>query len=198
MSKQSIPLFPLQTVLYPGGPLPLRIFEPRYLEMVSRCVKEDTPFGVVLLMQGSEVAAEVRTQATGTLATIRDWDKGADGLLGITAIGGDRFRLLAIKQQEDGLNIGDVEVLPPEPEVPVPADYSLLADLLRAAFDDLGDYYALIEQRFDDASWVGYRFAELLPLDMQSKQYCLELDDPLMRLEFIRPYLREMREEMTQ
>ncbi|MGI9292240.1 MAG: LON peptidase substrate-binding domain-containing protein [Gammaproteobacteria bacterium] len=197
MHLESVPMFPLRAVLYPGGPLPLRIFEPRYLDMVGRCVKEQSPFGVLLLMQGSEVGKEVRTQPTGTLARIVDWNQGADGLLGITAIGEDRFRLLKMHQQEDGLNTADIEVLPPEPEIPVPAEHKVLADLLQAAFDDLGEFYTFIEKRFDDASWVGFRFAEILPIDMQSKQYCLELDDPLARLEFIRPYLREMREEQA-
>jgi Lon protease-like protein len=197
MSQQSVPIFPLQTVLYPGGPLPLRIFEPRYLAMVSRCVQEDAPFGVVQLVKGSEVAQAVQTEAQGTLARICDWNQGADGLLGIIAAGEGRFRLRAIQQQDDGLNVGDIELLPPEPEVPVPAEYAVLVELLRASYDDLGEHYASIEPRFDDASWVGYRFAEILPLSMQNKQYCLELDDPLARLEYIRPYLREMREEQA-
>jgi Lon protease-like protein len=197
MSYQSVPIFPLQAVLFPGGPLPLRIFEPRYLDMVSRCVREDTPFGVVQLLQGSEVSQAMQTEATGTLARICDWNQGDDGLLGIIAAGEGRFRLRAIQQQDDGLNVGDIELLPPEPEVPVPAEYAVLVELLRASYDDLGEHYASIEPRFDDASWVGYRFAEILPLSIQSKQYCLELDDPLARLEYIRPYLREMREEQA-
>jgi Lon protease-like protein len=197
MSHQSVPIFPLQAVLFPGGPLPLRIFEPRYLDMVSRCVREDKPFGVVQLLQGSEVSEAIQTEATGTLARICDWNQGDDGLLGIIAAGEARFRLRAIQQQDDGLNVGDIELLPTEPEVPVPAEYAVLAELLRASFADLGEHYASIEPRFDDASWVGYRFAEILPLSMQNKQHCLELDDPLARLEYIRPYLREMREEQA-
>jgi len=202
MSRQSVPLFPLQTVLFPGGPLLLRIFEPRYLDMVSRCVKDNSPFGVVLLAEGwqaSEVVSEVKpqTQATGTLAVISDWNQGADGLLGITAMGRERFRLLSMSRQDDGLNMGDIELLPAEPEVPVPADFALMSDLLRAVIDDLGEAYEGIERRFDDASWVGYRFAEILPLDAQRKQYCLELDDPLARLEFLQPFLRETREAQS-
>jgi Lon protease-like protein len=198
MSRQSVPLFPLQTVLFPGGPLPLRIFEPRYLDMVSRCVKGNEPFGVVLLAegsQGSEVASSVQpqTQATGTLALISDWYQGVDGLLGITATGGERFRLLSMSRLDDGLNVGDIEVLPAEPEVPVPAEFALMPDLLSAVIDDLGEPYEGIERRFDDASWVGYRFAEILPIDVQRKQYCLELDDPLARLEFLHPFLRDTR-----
>ena len=202
MSRQSVPLFPLQTVLFPGGPLPLRIFEPRYLDMVSRCVKGSEPFGVVLLadgLQGSEIASEVqpKTQATGTLALISDWYQGADGLLGITAVGRERFRLLGMSRLDDGLNVGDVEVLPAEPEAPVPAEFALMPELLRAVIDDLGEAYQGIEQRFDDASWVGYRLAEILPIDLEHKQYCLELDDPLARLEFLHPFLRDTREAQS-
>ena len=166
--------------------------------MVSRCVKGNEPFGVVLLAegaQGSEVASSVQpqTQATGTLALISDWYQGVDGLLGITAIGGERFRLLGMLRLDDGLNMGDIEVLPAEPEVPVSAEFALMPDLLSAVIDDLGEPYEGIERHFDDASWVGYRFAEILPIDVQRKQYCLELDDPLARLEFLYPFLRDTR-----
>ena len=118
MQIQSVPMFPLRAVLYPGGPLPLRIFEPRYIDMIGRCVKEQSPFGVVMLLEGADVDTKVHTQATGTLARIVDWDQGADGLLGITALGEDRFRLLRMEQQEDGLTVADIEVLPAEPETP--------------------------------------------------------------------------------
>ena len=166
--------------------------------MVSRCVKGNEPFGVVLLAegaQGSEVASSVQpqTQATGTLALISDWYQGVDGLLGITATGGERFRLLSMSRLDDGLNMGDIEVLPAEPEVPVSAEFALMPDLLSAVIDDLGEPYEGIERHFDDASWVGYRFAEILPIDVQRKQYCLELDDPLARLEFLYPFLRDTR-----
>ena len=103
VTKKTVPLFPLNTVLFPGGPLPLRVFETRYLDMVSRCMKEGEPFGVVLLAEGSEAGAAggVSTLATGTLATIFDWYQGNDGLLGITALGGDRFVLKTASRQRD-------------------------------------------------------------------------------------------------
>ena len=153
-------------------------------------MKNDSSFGVVLLAEGQETIGAVQTQATGTLATISDWYQGEDGLLGITAMGGNRFRLLSAQQQDDGLNLGSIEILPPEPEVPMPGDYAVMADLLRAVMHDIGDLYAGVERNFDDASWVGYRFAEILPLELASKQHCLEIDDPLVRLEFLRPFLR--------
>ena len=192
MTTLSVPLFPLQTVLFPGGPLLLRVFEPRYLDMVSRCMKNEEGFGVVLLAEGTEVASKVITQATGTLAMITDWYQGADGLLGITATGENRFRLITIHRQDDGLNTGDIEILPMEPEVPVPGDYLPMAEVLRALLDDIAGPYEDIPRDYDNASWVGYRLAEILPIKQEQKQYCLELDDPLARLEFLNPFLPQV------
>ena len=197
MSTQTIPLFPLQVVLFPGGPLPLRVFEPRYLDMVSNCMKSATPFGVVLL-DTDQQRGVASMRAIGTLASIVDWYQGTDGLLGITAMGGERFRLLGVEQQADGLNLGTVEILPAEPETPLPADYAPMAALLRAVIDDLGRLYETIDKRYEDASWVGYRFAEVLPLDLNEKQQLLELNDPVERLRVLRPSLRQLREEQTQ
>ncbi|NIV18523.1 MAG: peptidase S16, partial [Woeseiaceae bacterium] len=108
-----VPLFPLRTVLYPGGPLPLRIFEPRYIDMVSKCIASDSPFGVLLIKSGTETGPAT-TYDIGTLARIIDWYQGSDGLLGITAIGEQRFRLKASSREPDGLAIGEVEIFPTE------------------------------------------------------------------------------------
>jgi Lon protease-like protein len=197
MSVQTIPLFPLQVVLFPGGPLPLRVFEPRYLDMVSNCMKNSVPFGV-LLLDTDQQRGVASMRAIGTLASIVDWYQGTDGLLGITAMGSERFRLLGVEQQADGLSLGAVEVLPPEPELPLPADYAPMAALLRAVIDDLGRLYETIDKHYGDASWVGYRFAEVLPLELNEKQQLLELDDPIERLRILRPLLRQLREEQTQ
>ena len=197
MNRQTIPLFPLQTVLFPGGPLPLRLFEPRYIDMVSRCMKDSLPFGVVM-MQVDRATESATLRSVGTLATIVDWYQGTDGLLGITAYGNERFRIVDTDCQADGLNVGIVELLPAEPETPLPEDYASMATLLRAVIDDLGRLYETIEKHYDDASWVGFRFAEVLPLDLDQKQHCLELDDPLERLKILRPSLRQLREEQTQ
>ena len=197
MTTQIIPLFPLQTVLFPDGPLPLRVFEPRYLDMVSACMKDSTPFGVVLVAPTND-SQPATLSAVGTLATIVDWYQGTDGLLGITARGSERFRSLDIEQQADGLNFGTVEVLPQEPETRLPEEYASMAVLLRAVIEDLGRLYETIEKHYDDASWVGFRFAEVLPLNLQEKQIFLELNDPLERLRALRPALRELREEQTQ
>jgi Lon protease-like protein len=184
----NVPLFPLRTVLYPGGPLPLRIFEQRYLDLISRCLKQDEPFGVVLIRSGSEVGpAEIH--ATGTLARITDWYQGSDGILGVTATGEDRFRVVEEHREADGLLVGEVELLPAEPESAMPERYRPLAQILAGVLDDLGRLYEDLEKRYDDASWVSYRFAEILPISAEQKQAFLEMTDPMARLEAIRAVL---------
>jgi Lon protease-like protein len=164
-------------------------------------MKGSEPFGVLLIADGPEVAGKelvVRTQAIGTLATIRDWYQGTDGLLGITAVGEQRFRLGAMTRQDDGLNIGEVELLEPDADLPLPKEYALMADLLRVIIEDLGKLYETVEKHYQNAGWVGCRFAEILPLDLQCKQDCLEMDDPVARLKFLQPFLRQVREQQTQ
>jgi Lon protease-like protein len=188
----AVPLFPLNTVLFPGGPLPLRIFEPRYLAMVSRCLRDDGEFGVVLITGGGEVG-EASTAGSGTLARIVDWYQGADGLLGVTARGTRRFRLDRVSRQADGLYLGDVTLLPDEPRVPLPAEFAPLATLLASIMDELGALYAGMERHPDDATWVGQRLAEILPLPPAEKLACLEAADPLERLRLLKPLLRPVR-----
>lgn len=198
MKLATLPLFPLRTVLFPGGPLPLRVFEPRYLDMVSRCVSEQSPFGVVLLLAGSEIGAVVRTASLGTMARIIDWYQGSDGILGITAVGTERFELVSVEQRADGLYIGAVRPAATEQATVLPASYLPMAEMLEVILDDLGKLYGDVPRRFDDATWVGCRFAEILPMPLEQKQHCLELSDPLERLEFVRPMLRSVRGETTQ
>lgn len=180
--------------------MPLRIFEARYLDMISRCMKEDAPFGVLLLADGPEVGgvATAHTSAVGTLARISDWYQGTDGLLGITAIGMQRFRLLGTEKQSDGLNLGQIEILDADELVAVPEGYVGWSSLLGAVLDDLGKLYEGIERNYDDAAWLGYRFAEILPLELEEQQICLEMNDPLERLEYLRPMLRQVREGRIQ
>lgn len=192
MTTQNISLFPLRTVLYPGGPLPLRIFEPRYLDMISECLKSERPFGVLLIRSGQETGPAT-TYDLGTLARIVDWYQGSDGLLGVTAIGEQRFRLLACERRADGLNVGDIEILGEHGFHPLPDAYKPLATILAGVLDDLGRLYEALERRYDDAAWVGYRFAEILPISPEEKQSCLEMEDPLDRLELVRKVLSTVR-----
>jgi Lon protease-like protein len=187
-----IPLFPLHTVLYPEGPLPLRVFEQRYLDMVSRCVKDEAPFGVLLIRHGSETGP-AHTYNVGTLARITDWYQGSDGLLGITATGGERFRLVSSRRQANGLAIGEVELLPAECARALPDNFLPLARILSGVLDDLGKLYEPLEKRYDDAVWVGYRFSEILPITPEQKQACLETDDPITRLEIVSAVLNSVR-----
>lgn len=171
-----VPLFPLNTVLFPGGPLPLRVFEPRYLDMISACMKEETPFGVLLIRDGAETGP-ASTWDTGTLARVTDWYQGSDGILGITAIGTERFRLLSAEREADGLNVGEIAVLPPPLPMEVPPEYATLPQILETVLDDLGRLYENLERRPNDATWVAWRFAEILPISLEDKQAFLESDD---------------------
>ncbi len=187
-----VPLFPLGTVLYPGGPLPLRIFESRYLDMISKCLKNASPFGVLLIKTGTE-AGPATTYDIGTLARITDWYQGSDGLLGITAVGEQRFRLLSSSREPDGLNVGDIEIIPTETTLTLPEEYRPLANILSGVLEDLGRLYETLDKKYDDAGWVGYRFAEILPISPEQKQNCLEADDPVQRLEMMREVLDTVR-----
>jgi Lon protease-like protein len=187
-----VPLFPLQTVLYPGGPLPLRIFEARYLDMISECLKTDSPFGVLLIRSGRETGM-ASTYEVGTLARITDWYQGSDGLLGVTAVGDRRFRLISSWRLENGLNVGEVEVLEDGPDASLPERCRPLAKILAGVLDDLGKLYQDLERRYDDAGWVAYRFAEILPIAPADKQACLELDEPLARLDIVTSVLESVR-----
>jgi len=178
-----IALFPLHTVLFPGGPLPLRIFETRYTDMVRRCTREQRPFGVVLIQEGEEAGPVATTATVGCSARIADFYTLQDGLLGISCVGERKFSVQRVWRASDGLNMGEVEWLEPEPVLELPADYAQLADTVRRALDELADQYQHVEKKFDDAAWVGSRLTELLPIELNDKQVLLELDDPVARLE---------------
>ena len=190
-----IPLFPLHAVLFPGGPLPLRIFETRYIDMVRRCMREQTPFGVILIQDGDE-AGEVATTATvGCAARIADFHMLQDGLLGIACVGDRKFRVMRVWRATDGLNMGEVAWLPPEPALPLPADHARLAATVRRALAELSEQYANVEHKFDDAAWVGSRLSEILPIDLAEKQALLELENPIERLDTLLTIVPEKKEK---
>jgi len=185
-----MPLFPLATVLFPGGPLPLRIFETRYIDMVRRCLREQRGFGVLWIRSGREAGEVSETASVGTSARIVDFYQLPEGLLGLTCRGERKFRLLRRWQASDGLNMGEIEWLAPEPVAPLPESLRHLADLLRAVLPQLGELYEQVPRHFDDASWVSARLAEILPLELAEKQACLELDDGVQRLARLAPLIR--------
>ena len=185
----SIPLFPLHTVLFPGGPLRLRIFEPRYLDMVSRCMREDSGFGVALIVAGQEAGGPAQTVEIGTLARIVDFEQLDGGLLGITARGERRFRIVHVHQESDGLNVCQVEWREDEARAEVPAQHAVLAELLRRAIQQIGPAYGELTPAYEDASWVGMRLAEILPLAPIERQELLELNDGPERLQWLQTRL---------
>ncbi len=193
----SLPLFPLNTVLFPGGPLRLRIFEPRYLDMISRCMREDSGFGVALIVAGREAGGAAQTVQIGTLARIVDFEQLDDGLLGITARGERRFRIVHTHQENDGLNVCQVEWLEDEARAEVPPHYEILAELLRRALEQIGPAYGEITPAYEDATWVGMRLAEILPLAAIERQELLELNDGPERLQWLQSRLdiQESRDE---
>src|SRR4051794_5312616 len=185
LTLQSLPLFPLGAVLFPGGVLPLRIFEVRYLDMIGRCRKAGAPFGVVSLTQGSEVRQPGGKEAfssVGTLATITEFETPRPGLMMIRANGAQRFRITASDQLKHGLWVADVERLAPDMIVPVPDDLKVTATALGKLIESLEQKVGAPGQlpltgpwRLDDCGWVANRWCELLPLPIQLKQRMMEL-----------------------
>jgi Lon protease-like protein len=176
-------LFPLKTVLFPGGLLALRIFEPRYLDMVARSLRSNNRFGVVAIRSGSEVGA-ADTFDVGTTAEIVDWHQESGGMLGIRAVGRESFRVETSTRQPDGLYVGRVAMLEEPANVPLPAAHAPLATLLRNLLAHLPAHVDASAE-YGDAGWVGARLAEALPLAVPVKQSLLEIRDPLVRLERI-------------
>jgi Lon protease-like protein len=195
LTLQSLPLFPLDAVLFPGGVLPLRIFEVRYLDMIGRCHKTGAPFGVVLLTQGSEVRQPGGTEAfcqVGTLATISELETPRSGLMMIRASGAQRFRITSSDQLRHGLWIADVQRLAADMAVPIPDDLKNTAEALGKLIHSLQLKAPTPDRmplqgpwRLDDCGWVANRWCELLPLPMPLKQRLMELDNPLVRLELV-------------
>lgn len=191
----SLPLFPLKTVLYPGGVLPLKIFEQRYIAMAKRCLAEDRPFGVCLLRKGDEVAvagaAPPEIATVGTLARITDWDMPALGILHVSTAGETRFQVKQHQRRDDGLMIAKAAAIAAEPQVELAPAYQPLANLLELMAGRVGPANFPATRAFDDASWVGYRLAEMLPLPLHIKQSMLEINDANVRLQVLQRFLAE-------
>lgn len=189
--RLDIPLFPLGSVLFPGGILSLKVFEQRYLDMAAECLRAKTPFGVCLIASGKEVGEPATPHAVGTLAHIRDADMAQLGILMLKVQGGRRFRIVSSSVQADGLLRATVELLDEAEGCDVPSAQQGLLPLLKKIVSDLGPDKMPEPHAFDDAAWVGYRLTEILPVQALAKQKLLELDDPISRLEIIHTYLAQ-------
>lgn len=205
----NVALFPLNTVLFPDGVLPLRIFEARYMDMVRDCMRREEPFGVCLIVGGSETGGVPRTESVGCLARIAAWDMEQLGLLHIRTVGEQRFRVLRSQVQADQLQRAEVRLLEPDEDAPIEQEHQPCAALLTRVIDDVraqhaerrrtgqadGDVMGRLpfEEPFqlDSSVWVGNRLCEVLPVPMKAKQKLMELDDARTRLEIITQYLKQ-------
>jgi hypothetical protein len=208
-----VALFPLSTVLFPRGVLPLRVFEARYLDMVRDCMREGTVFGVCLITdpRASEVSRTTSLADVGCLARIDAWDMKQLGLLHIRAVGQQRFRLLQQETQADGLAIGEVELIDPDDDAPVPPEHRPCVDLLSRILDDMRAQLAerrvsddapeqndVLSQlpfaepyHMDSSAWVSNRLCEVLPVPLKAKQKLMELTDAPTRLQIVHTYLKQ-------
>jgi len=183
VSDATLPLFPLRTVLFPGGEIRLRIFEQRYLDLIRTCARQARPFGVCLILEGSEVGAPALPAAFGTSARIVDFFTLADGLLGIAVQGEARFHVRRSAVRDSGLIVAEVDALADRSEQVLP-QHGLLVELLDRLLGKLPSIHAKAERwRFDCADWVGYRLAELLPITPSERQALLQCDCPHERLD---------------
>jgi Lon protease-like protein len=181
-----LPLFPLRTVLFPGGRLPLRIFEQRYLEMAKACLRDGTPFGVCLIREGGEVGEPAVPEGLGCTARIADWDMAQLGLLQVVARGEQRFRIRSRRVQADGLALAGIELLPSEVEAELDAQSDLCARVLRRIVEAAPAGLVESPPRYESGAWVSARLAELLPLSLASRQRLLEMDEARDRIEILR------------
>jgi uncharacterized protein len=186
VSSTELPLFPLRTVLFPGGQLRLRVFEPRYLDMVKQCTRSETGFGVCLILDGQEAGAPATPAAFGTRARIVDFYSQPDGLLGLLVAGESRFHVRRTRVRDNGLIVANVETLEESPPQPIAPEHGLLSMLLERLLERFGGVHAQAARScLDDAAWVGYRLAEMLPFTDPERQELLQCDDGYARLDRI-------------
>lgn len=177
-------LFPLRTVLVPGMALGVRVFEPRYLDLVRECGRTGRGFGVCLILDGAEAGAPATPAAHGTEAMIEDFATGDDGLLALRLRGARRFRVGATRVRDNGLVVGNVHWLPGDAVEPLRAEHGLLSTLLAGMLEKVGGEHARAPApRLDDAAWIGWRLAELLPISDPQRVALLQEDDPHRRLD---------------
>jgi Lon protease-like protein len=191
--SRSVPIFPLKTVLFPAALLPLRIFEVRYVDMARECLRDSSPFGVCLIKEGEEVGTPAVPERIGCLARIADCDAEELGVLKVRAEGLERFRIVSSEVSKSGLIVAEVEALAQEPQAPEAPGLADCAGFLRKAIAASGVERFAEPLRFEDATWVGFRVAEILPLRNDVKQKLLELTDATLRLAVLQKFLKQQR-----
>jgi hypothetical protein len=191
IERDTLPLFPLNTLVFPGGRLPLRVFEQRYLDMVKQAIADNTPFGICAIREGAEVGAPAVPYTIGTRVLITDWDMPQTGILHIDTQAQERFVIRSIHAEPNGLLIGTVESVSVEAATAIPDDLLLAAEILRQIVNEYGDAHFPAPHDFDDAVWVGYRLSEVLPLKLSTKQNLLEMNDSVERLRILSEILKK-------
>lgn len=184
-------IFPLNVVLFPGGLLPLRIFEQRYMDMAKRCLRENEPFGVCLIRSGLEVGTAATPEFVGCTARIVEWDMHQLGVLSVKTLGEQRFRILDSRVTDAGLTRAGIELMAQDADARVPAEYDDCVRLLKAMVAEHGERIVIPPLQFESCAWVSARLAEILPLPLAAKQRLLELDDALRRIEILHKLLRQ-------
>lgn len=187
MDHPDYALFPLSTVVFPGGIMPLRIFEPRYLDMVAMCMKGQTGFGICAAHPANDKSEFSAPRAVGTLVDIIDFDRLDDGQLGITVEGKRRFELVSTRQSDNGLWWGEVSFITESADSACPIEFAQLKQIAAALIEEVGLPYEERGTAYDSASWLSARLTELLPFDAATKHDLLATNDPLERLRRIRP-----------
>ncbi|PAS94339.1 MAG: peptidase S16 [Candidatus Dactylopiibacterium carminicum] len=187
---QRLPLFPLSAVLFPRSRMGLHVFEARYLDMIARCMQAESTFGICLIADGQEVGAPALVHGVGVEARIVDWDMSVPNLLGLTVRGQRRFHVLEQMADKQGLVTGIVRWFDEPAVTALPVEYEPLLPLLQMVVADAGEKIPL-PHAFDDADWVGFRYAEILPIPPLARQRLLELEDPLLRLSIVQSFLKE-------
>lgn len=186
MNSTTVPVFLLPTVLFPGGHLPLKIFEQRYIDMVRECCASSSCFATCLLDPKQKANQHMTHMRVGTLAEITDFSTHDDGLLRITTAGRQRYLIETTRMRDNGLMVADINVFETPAPIPIPEEFSVLAMVCGRFMEQLGERYPdFVPAHLDDADWVGFRMAEFLPYEMEEKQVLLQIDDPLERLQLI-------------
>lgn len=186
-----IPVFPLKTVLFPGGKLPLKVFEPRYMDMVSACIRDSKPFGICLILDGEETGKPAQHVTTGSLSEIKEWDMPQLGVLNIQVLGIQRFHIEDKRIESNGLIMARAVHIAPEPPHPLPPNHQACATLLHRLIEHLGVERFAPPLNYEDAVWVSYRLAELLPLKLSARQNMLEMNDSQVRIEILHSFLTQ-------
>ena len=187
----SLALFPLQTVVFPGGLLPLRVFEPRYMDMVTQAIAERAAFGICAIREGRDIDMAAKYYTLGTRVHVMDWDMPQPGILHIQTQALERFVVRSSHSEASGLRIGEVDDVSAEPAIVLPEELTLAAEVLYQIINELGTDKFTQPHDYNNATWVSYRLSEVLPLKLSVRQNLLEMNDSIARLTILTDFLKK-------